>query len=107
MVDEEGLVAEVRGLLETGFSPEDPGMTGAGYRETVAYLQGSLALEELVVEIQQSHRRYARRQVTWYRHQLPAGAHFLDATRPEDDLVELSLYTHLRAHETDSYLVCR
>ena len=88
MVAEEGLVEEVRGLLEAGYSPDAPGMTGAGYRETVAHLQGLLSLEEAVIEIQKSHRRYARRQLTWYRHQLPAGAHFLDATQPEDAMVE-------------------
>lgn len=95
MVEEEGLVEEVRGLLEAGYSPEAPGMTGAGYRETVAYLQGLLSLENAVAEIQKSHRRYARRQLTWYRHQLPAGAHFLDATQPQDAMVErvLSLWS--------------
>jgi tRNA dimethylallyltransferase len=62
-------------------------MTGAGYRETLSYLQGSLSLEETVEEIQKSHRRYARRQTTWYRHQLPSGAHFLDAGGPAEALV--------------------
>lgn len=88
MVREEDLVGEVRGLLEKGYGPEDPGMTGAGYRETVSYLGGSLSLEELVEEIQKSHRRYARRQVTWYRHQLPPGAHVLDGTGAAGEMVE-------------------
>ena len=93
MVAKEGLVEEVRGLLEAGYSPDAPGMTGAGYREIVAYLQGLLSLEEAVAEIQKSHRRYARRQITWYRHQLPAGAHFLDATQPEDAMVVKKAWT--------------
>lgn len=99
MVEEEGLVEEVRTLLEAGYSPEDPGMTGAGYRETVVHLQGLLSLEEAVEEIQKSHRRYARRQQTWYRHQLPSGAHFLDATQPEEAMVEkvLALWSEGRS----------
>jgi tRNA dimethylallyltransferase len=88
MVREEGLVEEVKGLLEKGYTAEDPGMTGAGYKETLSHLQGSLSLEQTIEEIQQSHRRYARRQITWYRHQLPEGSHILDATQPGEALVE-------------------
>jgi len=85
---EAGLVKEVRGLLSDGFTPEDPGMTGAGYREIVAYLRGSGTLEEAMEEVQRSHRRYARRQITWNRHQLPRGTVFLDGTLPQVELVE-------------------
>jgi tRNA dimethylallyltransferase len=88
MVEEEGLVEEVRDLLAQGFRPADPGMTGAGYRETIAYLEGSLSLEEMVEEIRRAHRRYARRQITWFRHQLPGGAHLLDATQSMEGMVE-------------------
>lgn len=88
MVNEEGLVEEVQGLLAQGFGAEDPGMTGAGYRETIAYLEGSLSLEEMVEEIRRAHRRYARRQITWFRHQLPGGAHLLDATQSMEGMVE-------------------
>jgi tRNA dimethylallyltransferase len=88
MVEEEGLVEEVMGLLEAGCSPEDPGMTGAGYREAVAHLRGSLPLDRMIEEIQKAHRRYARRQITWFRHQLPPDAWVLDATRPQEELVE-------------------
>lgn len=85
---EEGLVEEVRGLLSAGFTPEDPGMTGAGYREIVAYLRGGRTMEEAVEDVRRSHRRYARRQATWNRHQLPPGTVFLDGTLPLVELVE-------------------
>jgi len=84
---EEGLVEEVRTLLDKGFGPRDPGMTGAGYREIVAHLRGELSLEEAVEEIRRSHRRYARRQITWNRNQLPEETVFLDGTRPRTELV--------------------
>jgi len=85
---EEGLVAEVEGLLSAGYRVEDPGMTGAGYREIINYLQGDLTLEEATEDIRRSHRKYARRQITWYRHQLPPGTVVLDGTGREDEMVE-------------------
>jgi tRNA dimethylallyltransferase len=84
---QEGLVAEVEGLLKAGFGAEDPGMTGAGYREIISFLRGSLTLDEAAEEIRRSHRKYARRQITWYRHQLPPGTLVLDGTGTEDERV--------------------
>lgn len=85
---EAGLVEEVRGLLEAGYGAEDPGLSGVGYREIVAYLEGEWSLEEAADAIRRSTRRYARRQLTWFRNQLPAdGVHRLDATRPTPELV--------------------
>lgn len=88
---ERGLVEEVRGLLDQGYGPEDPGMTGTGYREIARYLGGELSLEEAVEEIRRQTRRYARRQLTWYRNQLPEGTLTLDARRPVDDLADAVL----------------
>jgi tRNA dimethylallyltransferase len=85
---EEGLLDEVRRLIASGFGPEDPGMTGAGYREVVSYLRRETSFEQALEEIRRAHRRYARRQMTWNRHQLPPGTVFLDGTLPEADLVE-------------------
>jgi tRNA dimethylallyltransferase len=84
---EEGLVEEVRRLLEAGFGPEDPGMTGAGYREIIAFLEGETTMEEAVDAIQRSHRNYARRQSTWFRHQLPTDALVLDPDGSLEDRV--------------------
>lgn len=85
---EEGLVDEVRRLVEAGYGAEDPGMTGTGYREVLRYLEGGLSLEEMVVEIASATRRYARRQRTWFRNQLPPGARHLDATLPVGEQAE-------------------
>ncbi len=84
---EAGLVTEVKRLLDSGYGPDDPGMTGAGYREIVDYLEGELTLEQATEEIRRSHRRYARRQSTWFRHQLPPGALVLDGSEGNEGMV--------------------
>ena len=85
---EDGLVEEVEGLLRAGYDSQDPGMTGAGYPEIVSHLRGHLTLEDAMEEIRRSHRKYARRQITWYRHQLPRGTVVLDGAGGEDEMVE-------------------
>lgn len=86
MVDR-GLVAEVAGLLDQGYVEDDPGMSGTGYREMIAHLRGEVTLDEAIDEIRRNTRRYARRQLTWFRHQLPDHAVRMDATRPLADQV--------------------
>jgi len=88
---EEGLVAEVAGLLARGYAPGAPGMTGVGYSEIVAHLRGDLTLDEAVADVAAATRRYARRQLTWFRNQLPPDTVALDATLPLPQRVELAL----------------
>ncbi|HSM61947.1 MAG TPA: tRNA (adenosine(37)-N6)-dimethylallyltransferase MiaA [Longimicrobiales bacterium] len=84
---EAGLVGEVRGLLERGVSSAAPGMTATGYREIVAHLRGERTLEEAVDDIRSGTRRYARRQLTWLRNQLPEGTRVVDATASLEEQV--------------------
>ncbi|MFQ5535913.1 MAG: tRNA (adenosine(37)-N6)-dimethylallyltransferase MiaA [Gemmatimonadota bacterium] len=88
---ERGLVREVRNLLEAGFTPDDPGMSGTGYREMVPYIEGDCTLEEAVEEIRRNTRRYARRQLTWFRNQLPEDAVEVPATVPLQEQVARTL----------------
>ena len=81
-----GLVAEVDTLLRSGHGPDDPGMNATGYIELIPHLAGKTTLEAAVERIQAATRRYARRQRTWLRHQLPADAVRLDAARPTGEL---------------------
>lgn len=62
-----GLVAEVRGLLEKGYSPAAKSMQSIGYRHVVQYLAGNISREEMIRTLQQDTRRYAKRQLTWFR----------------------------------------
>ena len=85
---EAGLVEEVRALLARGYAADAPGMTATGYAEVAAHLGGEMSLEEAADGIRRATRRYARRQLTWLRHQLPADAVWLDGSRPLEELVE-------------------
>jgi tRNA dimethylallyltransferase len=62
-----GLVEEVRGLLDRGCTPNHTAMKGLGYRETIDYLQGRESLARTVELIKKNTRRFARRQIGWFR----------------------------------------
>lgn len=64
----QGLVKEVRALLKSGMLPEKDGALQAiGYKEIVRYLQGRCTLAQAVDEIKMNSRRYAKRQMTWFK----------------------------------------
>ena len=55
-------------------------MSATGYREIAHYLEGDQTLEEAMENIRKNTRRYARRQLTWFRNQLPPSVRIIDAT---------------------------
>jgi tRNA dimethylallyltransferase len=79
---ERGLVREVEALVAAGYGDDAPGMSGTGYREITAHLRGECDLEAAVDEIRRNTRRYSRRQLTWFRNQLPSSTVRIDATEP-------------------------
>lgn len=62
-----GLVDEVRSLLDRGITREMNSMQGIGYKEIISYLEGEITLDEAKAAIKQNSRRYAKRQLTWFR----------------------------------------
>jgi len=62
-----GLVDEVKTLLSLGYGPEDPGMKGIGYREILATRSGCQTLADARSLIKRNSRRYAKRQLTFFR----------------------------------------
>lgn len=64
---ERGLVDEVKGLLDRGYSPELPAMSGLGYKQIVAYLKGETAIDEAIQRIKYETHRFARSQYAWFR----------------------------------------
>ncbi|MCW3490715.1 tRNA (adenosine(37)-N6)-dimethylallyltransferase MiaA [Dethiobacter alkaliphilus] len=62
-----GLVDEVRNLLNEGVPPEAKSLQSLGYKQIVAYLTGQISLEEAIRLIKRDTRRFAKRQLTWFR----------------------------------------
>lgn len=63
----EGLVAEVQGLKDKGFTRNMVSMQGLGYKEILDYLDGKLTFEEAVSILKRDTRHFAKRQLTWFR----------------------------------------
>lgn len=63
----QGLVEEVKTLLEKGYSRDLVSMQGLGYKEIAASLEGELSLEEAIERIKRDTRHFAKRQLTWFR----------------------------------------
>ena len=64
---EAGLMGEIQGLLARGIPEKCTAMQAIGYKEFVAALHGESTLEEAAQQVKQSSRRYAKRQLTWFR----------------------------------------
>jgi tRNA dimethylallyltransferase len=82
-----GLLDEVRGLLRR-YPEGSPGLKSVGYEELISHLRGERTVEEAVVEAKRNTRRFARRQLTWFRHQLPEATIWLDAGSAREELAE-------------------
>ena len=67
MMMNEGLLDEVKRLMDMGYTQALNSMKGIGYKEVMDYFDGKASLEETVEIIKQSSRRYAKRQLTWFR----------------------------------------
>jgi len=63
----DGLVEETRHLVEMGYDKRSTAMQAIGYKEILPYLRGECSLEEAVEILKRNTRRYAKRQMTWFR----------------------------------------
>lgn len=64
---EKGLVDEVKGLIEKGYTRDLVSMQGLGYKEITSYLEGDLSLEEAIYILKRDTRHFAKRQITWFK----------------------------------------
>lgn len=64
---EEGLLEEVKRLLASGYTPDLRPMQSLGYRHMCAYISGGLSWDEALLQMRRDTRRYAKRQLTWFR----------------------------------------
>ncbi|MCL1988803.1 MAG: tRNA (adenosine(37)-N6)-dimethylallyltransferase MiaA [Firmicutes bacterium] len=79
-----GLPQEVKYLLENGVTSNTTAMQAIGYKEMLPYLNDKCTLAETILTIQQNSRRYAKRQLTWFRHQLTGYCLNTDKTTSEE-----------------------
>ena len=63
----DGLIEEVRRIMDMGYTKELNSMKGIGYKEIMDYLNGECTLDEAIENVKQGSRRYAKRQLTWFR----------------------------------------
>ena len=68
---EQGALDEVRAMEARGLDPSLPALKAVGYREFAAHLRGETTLEQALDAARQETRRYAKRQLTWFRNQTP------------------------------------
>jgi tRNA dimethylallyltransferase len=80
-----GLVDEVRDLLDRGIPAESNALGAHGYRRVVEYLQGLRTLESAVEQTKLDVRHYAKRQLTWFRHE--ADVEWFDGFGEENDIL--------------------
>ena len=64
---QQGLAAEIEGLLRAGVPQEAQAMKGIGYKEILAAINGQMTMEQAIDKVKQNSRHFAKRQVTWYR----------------------------------------
>ncbi|RCK71629.1 MAG: tRNA dimethylallyltransferase [Ignavibacteriae bacterium] len=64
---ESGLIEEVRKILESGYNENLLALQTVGYKETIDYLKGKIDFDKMVELIKRNTRRYAKRQLTWFR----------------------------------------
>ncbi len=96
---QQGLVEEICNLLAEGIPPKATAMQAIGYKEFVDALGGRCSIEEAAAQVKQSSRRYAKRQLTWFRRN--ANMHWLTRQQGEN-FEEILAKARLVLHENDN-----
>ena len=102
---DEGMVDEVRRLLDEGIAPEDLTYYGLEYKYLTLYATGRLAYDEMVRGLETAIHQFAKRQMTWFRGMERRGftIHWIDASLPTADKVAATRRL-LEEYETSSHL---
>lgn len=83
---EEGLFNEVKSLMDKGYTQALNSMKGIGYKEVIDCIEGRMSYEATVELIKQSSRRYAKRQLTWFRRD--KRIHWVSSRNPVEETFE-------------------
>ena len=95
---EEGMLDEIRRLLDSGLSPEDLIYYGLEYKYLTLHVIGQLSYEEMFSQLEIAIHQFAKRQMTWFRgmERRGIGIHWIEATLPMEEKVEMAM--HMLAH---------
>ena len=94
---QEGLLEEVKSLLDKGYTPDLVSMQGIGYKEFIPYFNGECTLEEAVIQLKTNTRRFAKRQLTWFRRQIEGL--WVDMDQSDGDKVMENVLDYLNQKE--------
>ena len=94
---QEGLLEEVKSLLDKGYTPDLVSMQGIGYKEFIPYFNGECTLEEAVTQLKTNTRRFAKRQLTWFRRQIEGL--WVDMDQSDGDKVMENVLDYLKQKE--------
>ncbi len=85
---QQGMLQEVQLLLQKGYNPDQPALKGLGYRHLFRYIQGHIDWDEAVRLWKRDTRRFAKRQITWFRKE--PGIHWIDASQGSESTTQLA-----------------
>ncbi len=90
---DEGMVDEVRKIIDSGVKPEDLIYYGLEYKYLTLYIIGELSYEDMVSQLEIAIHQFAKRQMTWFRGMERRGStiHWIDATLPTEKKIEKAL----------------
>lgn len=98
---DQGAVEEVRALLALGLEPSLTALKAVGVRELTPYIEGKISREKALADLKTATRQYAKRQMTWFRHQMPR-AQAWNAQYSESLLPEILSFIRKRVDPPES-----
>ncbi|MBQ2840923.1 MAG: tRNA (adenosine(37)-N6)-dimethylallyltransferase MiaA [Oscillospiraceae bacterium] len=91
MMLKDGLCEEVKRLLDAGTDPKSTSMQAIGYKEMISYFNGESTLGDAAESIKQASRRYAKRQMTWFKRNKNINWIAVDKSENISDLLQTSI----------------
>lgn len=90
---DEGMVDEVRAIIDSGVKPDDLIYYGLEYKFLTLYIIGKLTFDEMIAQLEIAIHQFAKRQMTWFRGMERRGCtiHWIDATLPTEEKIENTL----------------
>ncbi len=87
---EQGLLSEVEKLREMGYNPQSPPMQSIGYRHANQFIDGNWNQEEMIVNLVRDTKRYAKRQMTWFRRH--PGLHWYERAMADSVVSDINVF---------------